>query len=322
MIQHWQTNGRFDLGCAIIGSGAVAHRLRDQQPVGVRVVGTFAIGQLSAVKRTVQSNQVQRIIVALSPTTATDVHDVLEELNALPVDLLFFPPKFTENPIATQPLLTSSDYPLLKIRRRPLGDTDLFLKRSEDVVLAALAIVMVAPLLLLIAVVVKLESPGPVIFRQQRRGYAESIIVVPKFRTMYIEHTDIDGRHLTTRNDPRVTRVGQLLRRTSLDELPQIFAVLRGDMSVVGPRPHPLQAKAGGILYCETTRDYFKRYRMKPGITGWAQVNGWRGNTDTVEKLRNRLQYDIFYIENWSILNDLKITIKTPLCLLDQKNAY
>ena len=189
-VELWQADGRLAVGCAIVGSGALAQRLRDQQPVGVRVVGILAVDQLGTLKRAVQSDQVQRIIVALPTTTAADVSDVLYELNALPVDLLLYPPNSTDNPTAAQPLPTSGEIPLLKMRGRPLDDTDLFLKRAEDIALATLALVIVAPLLPLIAIAIKLDSVGPIIFQQNRRGRAGIIFKVLKFRTLYIEQTD------------------------------------------------------------------------------------------------------------------------------------
>jgi lipopolysaccharide/colanic/teichoic acid biosynthesis glycosyltransferase len=139
---------------------------------------------------------------------------------------------------------------------------------------------------------------------------------------MYVDCADVDAEKLTTRNDPRVTRVGALLRRFSLDELPQLFNVLKGDMSLVGPRPHALKAKAGGKLYQDVMKNYGDRIRVQPGLTGWAQVNGWRGNTETEEQLRKRVEYDLFYIENWSVPLDLKILLRTFWIVIQGENSY
>jgi exopolysaccharide biosynthesis polyprenyl glycosylphosphotransferase len=181
---------------------------------------------------------------------------------------------------------------------------------------------LISPLLLFIALLIRLDSPGPVLFRQKRYGLNNRLIEVLKFRTMYHEARDENAEQLTRRNDPRVTRVGAFLRRTSMDELPQFLNVLRGEMSIVGPRPHALAAKAGRLLYQDAVRYYDSRHRMKPGITGWAQVNGWRGETDTVEQIRKRVEHDLYYIENWSIRLDLKIIIRTVLGGFTGRHAY
>jgi len=157
----------------------------------------------------------------------------------------------------------------------------------------------------------RLDSPGPALFRQRRVGYRGREFTLFKFRSMYTHMTDHNAAQLTRRNDPRITRLGAFLRRTSLDELPQFINVVRGEMSIVGPRPHALSAKAGTLLYQEAVKYYDARHRVKPGITGWAQVNGWRGETDTVEQIRKRVEHDLYYIEHWSILLDLKIIVRT-----------
>lgn len=181
---------------------------------------------------------------------------------------------------------------------------------------------MITPLLAAIAALIRLDSPGPVLFRQKRHGLNNELIEVLKFRTMYHHASDPNAAQLTRRNDPRVTRIGAFLRRTSLDELPQFINVLRGEMSVVGPRPHAVSAKAGGLLYADAVRNYNWRHRMKPGITGWAQVSGWRGETERVEQIQKRVEHDIYYIENWSVLMDLQIILSTILGGFAGKNAY
>jgi lipopolysaccharide/colanic/teichoic acid biosynthesis glycosyltransferase len=180
---------------------------------------------------------------------------------------------------------------------------------------------MIAPVMLLIAIAVKLDSPGPVFFRQRRYGFNNQLIEVLKFRTMYNHHRDELGERLASRNDPRVSRVGALLRKTSLDELPQFINVLRGEMSIVGPRPHALMAKAAGVPYQDAVREYAARHRVKPGITGWAQVNGWRGETETLEQIRKRVEHDLYYIENWSLRLDLKIIFLTVFAVISGRHA-
>jgi lipopolysaccharide/colanic/teichoic acid biosynthesis glycosyltransferase len=161
-----------------------------------------------------------------------------------------------------------------------------------------------------------------VLFRQQRYGFNHQLIGMYKFRTMYVDRTDADAERLVERGDPRVTRVGAVLRRFSIDELPQLFNVLRGEMSVVGPRPHALQAKAAGRLYADVVDEYAVRHKVKPGITGWAQVNGWRGNTETEDDIIGRVEHDLYYIENWSLLFDFSIILRTIWVVLRTRNSY
>lgn len=203
-----------------------------------------------------------------------------------------------------------------------LGLGARFAKRALDIVGACLLLVMTAPVFLAVALAVKLDSPGPVFFRQPRLGYGGRLFRIWKFRTMREEASDPDGRLLTVRNDPRVTRVGAFLRRTSLDELPQLVNVLTGEMSLVGPRPHPIAASAGGRPYAEVVPDIARRLRVKPGMTGLAQVEGWRGNTNTERKLIERVEADLRYIATWSFWLDLEIVLRTPLASLFAKDAY
>ena len=174
----------------------------------------------------------------------------------------------------------------------------------------------------LIALLIKLDSRGPVLFAQERFGFNNNVIRVLKFRTMYTDRGDISGAQRTVHNDSRVTRIGRVLRATSLDELPQLFNVLSGDMSLIGPRPHAISMKAGDHLYGDAIEEYVQRHRVKPGITGWAQVNGCRGEIDTVEKARARVEHDLFYIEHWSLWLDLKTLALTVPMLLSRQNAY
>ena len=172
------------------------------------------------------------------------------------------------------------------------------------------------------AIAIRLESRGPILFRQKRYGFNNELIEVLKFRSMYVDRCDQNAANLVTRDDPRVTGVGRFIRKTSIDELPQLINVLRGELSLVGPRPHALHAKAADKLYDEAVEGYFGRHRVKPGITGWAQINGWRGETDTAEKIQKRVEYDLYYIENWSLLLDLYILVRTPFALVKTDNAY
>jgi len=181
---------------------------------------------------------------------------------------------------------------------------------------------MVSPIMLACAIAIKLDSPGPIFFKQKRYGYNNNLINVYKFRSMYVTQLDANASKLATRDDPRITRIGRILRRTSLDEIPQLINVVLGQMSLVGPRPHATQAKAAGKLYEEVVKEYAVRHKVKPGITGWAQVMGWRGETDTEDKIIRRVECDLYYMENWSILLDIEILFRTVLAVLGGSNAY
>lgn len=208
--------------------------------------------------------------------------------------------------------------PLITLSETPLTGTRLLLKSVEDFVLASLILVMIAPLLLVIAIAIKLDSPGPVIFRQARNGWSGKTFHIWKFRSMFVHQPDPGTVQQATRNDPRVTRVGAFLRKTSLDELPQVFNVLKGEMSLVGPRPHAVQHDAE---YSKRIDSYLARHNIKPGITGLAQVRGLRGETKEVDRMQQRIEADIEYINNWSIWLDLTILART-VGALTGKNAY
>jgi len=197
------------------------------------------------------------------------------------------------------------------LSRPPFSQAGLSIKRGMDVAGAISLIVLLLPLLVVLAILIKLDSPGPVLFRQTRTGQFGSSFSMYKFRSLYVEQADHAADRLVGAGDTRVTRVGRYARKYSLDELPQLLNVAGGSMSLVGPRPHASRAKAGGRLYAEVRPDYPLRYRVKPGMTGWAQVNGWRGNTDTAEKLMKRVEFDLDYIRSWSLAMDLHILLRT-----------
>ena len=217
----------------------------------------------------------------------------------------------------------------LVVRRPLLGALLVILERSA----ALVALVLLIPVLVLLVITVRLTSPGPAIFRQVRVGQYGRHFTIYKFRTMTVgadaELEDLVraqqreiGAYVKLDRDPRITRVGAFLRACSLDELPQFFNALFGSLSLVGPRPHAIAAQSHNLLYNEVVDGYFARHRVKPGVTGWAQINGWRGEMDTDEKIRMRTVYDLYYIENWSLWLDLKILFLTPVRLLNTENAY
>jgi len=209
----------------------------------------------------------------------------------------------------------------LVLSRGPLSLTSRLQKRAFDLAVSIGALLVFAPLMLVVAILIKLESRGPVFFRQTRVGVGNRQFKILKFRSMRVENADGDGKVSTQRDDPRITRVGSFIRRTSIDELPQLFNVLRGDMSVVGPRPHALGSLAGENLFWEVTHTYWIRHALKPGITGLAQIRGLRGSTDSAEALEHRVRADLEYVSNWSLTQDLLILLRTARVLV-HKNAY
>ncbi|MES1163086.1 MAG: exopolysaccharide biosynthesis polyprenyl glycosylphosphotransferase, partial [Rhizobacter sp.] len=208
--------------------------------------------------------------------------------------------------------------PVVGICETPFTGTNSLVKRVSDIVLASVILVLIAPVLLVIAIGVKLSSPGPVIFKQRRNGLDGGEITVWKFRSMTTQDNG-DSVPQATRDDPRITRFGAFIRRTSLDELPQFFNVLQGRMSIVGPRPH---AVAHNEQYRALIKAYMVRHKVKPGITGWAQVNGHRGETDTIEKMQARVEYDLEYLRNWSLGLDLQIIARTVRLVFFDRHAY
>jgi lipopolysaccharide/colanic/teichoic acid biosynthesis glycosyltransferase len=201
---------------------------------------------------------------------------------------------------------------------KPSADWSYVSKWLFDKIFGFAALVALAPLMLLLALAVKLESRGPVFCRQPRYGFNNELIEILKFRSLYVETCDATASKIVAENDPRVTHVGHLIRKTSLDELPQLINVVKGNLSLVGPSAHAMQAKAASNRYDDVADGYFARHKVKPGITGWAQINGWRGETDTEEQITKRIEHDLYYIENRSVFLDLYILIKTPFALLNR----
>jgi Undecaprenyl-phosphate glucose phosphotransferase len=344
-IEQWRREGRLSVNVAIIGSGSLAHDLAEhltgRTDTSFAIVGIFSLadenegqprgtaarladGDIDDLVLLAQGNAIDDIVVALPWTAAADLARVMKKLHALPVDVRLAP-ETLDLPIPPRGFSSLAGVPMLDLYERPLSGWSLILKAIEDRILAALILVMVLPLLAVIAILVRLGSPGPALFRQRRYGFNNNEITIFKFRTMrWKGDGDGDGDGdadvvQATRHDPRVTSLGGFLRRTSLDELPQLFNVLRGDMSLVGPRPH---AVVHNQMYAEIIDDYLSRHRVKPGITGWAQVNGLRGETDTPEKMRARVRYDLYYIDHWSLLFDLKILFLTIFVGFVNKHAY
>lgn len=340
-MRRWTREGRLGERVAVVGAGPIAqHLLRNlagsQTTSNLRVVGVYddeaatlprrcmgheILGTVDDLVKDVRRQGIDTVIVALPLGADRQLVETLNKLNLVPVDVRLCPDTFGLR-LGAVSVSHIGGHTFLNAIDRPLRDWRWIAKSIEDRVVAAAIVTLISPLLLAIAIAIKIDSPGPVFFRQKRYGFNNRLIEVWKFRTMFHNQTDANAEQLTRRGDPRITRIGAFLRRTSLDELPQFLNVLRGDMSVVGPRPHATAAKAGTLLYQEAVKYYDSRHRVKPGITGWAQVNGWRGETDTVEQIRKRVEHDLYYIEHWSIGFDLKIIFRTAFGGFTGRNAF
>jgi len=283
--------------------------------------GLEIIGDTRSLLDMIRSNMIDQVIVAL-PWHADDrLRELVRELSTTPVQICLAP--YVPNlEVPNRQFTKIANVPMLELFQQPISGWSYVIKELEDRIIAALALLFVSPLLIVVAIAIKLDSQGPVFFRQTRQGYNNSLIKVWKFRSMYTHMADAHCMVQTTKDDPRITRVGKFLRKSSLDELPQLFNVLFGTMSIVGPRPHALETKAEGKVFTDVVDRYAARHRVKPGITGWAQVNGWRGETDTVDKIKKRVEYDLYYIDNWSLWLDFYILAKTIWVIFKDENAY
>jgi len=275
------------------------------------------LGPISALADYVRANNVDIIYIALPMASQPRILRLLEELRDTTASIYFVPDIFVFDLIQAR-VDSIGDLPVVAVCETPFYGFNGVLKRISDVVIASFILALISPLMIAIAVGVKLASPGPVFFRQRRYGVDGRKIVVYKFRSMTVAE-DGDVVRQATKNDSRVTAFGALLRKTSLDELPQFINVLQGRMSVVGPRPH---AVAHNEMYRKLIRGYMIRHKVRPGITGLAQVNGFRGETDTVEKMKQRIEYDLAYLRSWSLILDLQIILKTIVVVLKKNNAY
>lgn len=340
-IKKWARDGRLVRRAVIIGGGrsgeSLIKALEASEDSDIRICGVFddrgddrvsrqcagypKLGNVDELVEFGRDTRIDLLIVTLPVTAESRLLQLLKKLWVLPVDIRL---AAHTNELRFRPRTYSyiGNVPLIDVHDKPIADWDHVVKWLFDRVVGTLAIVAMSPIMALTALAVKLDSSGPVLFKQKRHGFNNELIEVYKFRSMYTDQSDIKASKLVTKDDPRVTRVGRFIRKTSLDELPQLFNVFKGELSLVGPRPHALEAKAANALYADVVDSYFARHRVKPGITGWAQINGWRGETDTSDKIQHRVEHDLYYIENWSVLFDLYILLKTPFALLDTKNAY
>ncbi|MBY0612606.1 MAG: undecaprenyl-phosphate glucose phosphotransferase [Beijerinckiaceae bacterium] len=342
LVKQLTRQGRLERRTAIVGGGAAGETLINalsQQPDSdLRICGVFddrnddrsselvagfpKLGNVDDLVEFARRTKLDLVVFALPVSAEARLLQMLRKLWVLPIDIrlaahtqkLRFRPR-NYSYIAGMPVFDMAD--------KPIADWDVVLKWLFDKIVGFAMLTLLWPIMLIVAIAVKLESRGPILFKQRRYGFNNEMIEVYKFRSMYVECTDATASKLVTKNDPRVTRVGRFIRKTSLDELPQLFnVVFKGNLSLIGPRPHAVNSKAENRLYDEVVDGYFARHRVKPGITGWAQINGWRGETDTEDKIQKRVECDLYYIENWSVFLDAYILIMTPFALTKTENAY
>jgi putative colanic acid biosynthesis UDP-glucose lipid carrier transferase len=275
------------------------------------------LGSLKDVAPYIRAHGIKEVFITLPLGSQPRILELLESIQGTTASLFFVPDVFGISIIQGR-LQDMNGVPVVGICETPFTGTNELVKRVSDIVLGSIILILISPLLLAIAIGVKLSSPGPAIFKQRRNGLDGGEITVYKFRSMRsMDNGPVVAQ--ATKDDPRITPFGAFLRRTSLDELPQFFNVLQGRMSIVGPRPH---AVAHNELYREMIRAYMVRHKVKPGITGWAQVNGLRGETDTVDKMKARVEYDLEYLRNWSLGLDLQIIVRTVRVMFFDRNAY
>jgi Undecaprenyl-phosphate glucose phosphotransferase len=342
LVRHWTSEGRLERRAVVVGGGepgeTLVHSLAAQKDSDVHLVGLFddrgddrspllcgglqKLGSVDHLVEFARRTRVDLVIFSLPISAEIRILQMLKKLWVLPVDIRL---SAHSNKLRFRPRAYSyiGNLPVLDVFDKPITDWDVVMKWLFDKGVGGMLLIAAAPVMALIALAIKLDSRGPVFFKQKRYGFNNELIEVYKFRSMYVDQCDATASKLVTKGDPRVTPVGRFIRKASLDELPQLInVVLKGNLSLVGPRPHAVHAKAEDRLYDEAVDGYFARHRVKPGITGWAQVNGWRGETDTHEKIQRRVEHDLYYIENWSVIFDFYILAKTPVALAKTEHAY
>lgn len=342
LVKHWMSTGKLTRRTVIVGGGPDAETLISSITSGsapdIELLGLFddriderspdlvagcpKLGNVVDLIEFARRTRVDLVVVSMPLSAESRVLEVLKKLWVLPVDIRLSA-HMSKLKFKASAYSYVGDVAVFDMADRPISDWNLVFKWFFDKFVAVFGIILFSPIMLATAIAIKLDSKGPVFFKQKRHGFNNEVIDVYKFRSMYTEMEDADAKKQVTRDDPRVTRVGRFIRKTSIDELPQFFNVLKNELSVVGPRPHAQRAKAANQLYNEAVDGYFARHKVKPGITGWAQINGWRGETDTVEKIEQRVSCDLHYIENWSPLLDFYILIMTPISLVSKnENAF
>lgn len=289
----------------------------ERKPASPLAVNNPLVGKIEELADYVKKYNIDIIYIALPPSLHVQIMMLLDDLKDTTASIYFVPNFFLSDLIQAR-IDEIDGMPIVAMCETPFSGFNGFIKGMSDLILASLILIIVSPLMLLLAVGVKLSSPGPIIFKQRRCGLDGTEIIVYKFRSMRVLE-DGDVVVQAKSNDSRVTRFGKLIRKTSLDELPQFINVLQGRMSIVGPRPHAISHNE---MYRKVIKGYMVRHKVKPGITGWAQVNGYRGETETVESMKARIDYDIAYLKKWSLSLDIKIILKTVLLIFKDAKAY
>ncbi len=339
LLARYSRRGLFDTSIAVYGAGRIALKLVEhmkRHPDGTRLVGVYddrqnpqrvdmsglpMAGRLKDLIEAGRNGLIDEIVIALPQAADQRITEISRKLEQLPVRIrvcTYIASDLIDADPARHKVSSLGPLGLLDVKSKPMADWSPIMKAVEDFALALGLIVIAAPLMALIALAIRLDGPGPVFFRQRRHGLNHRVIEVLKFRTMRVME---DGAAVkqATKDDPRITRVGKWLRRTSLDELPQLINILKGEMSLVGPRPHAL---VHNEFYGDMLERYANRHQVKPGLTGWAQISGFRGETRAAEDMQRRVEHDLHYIDHWSIWLDLKILLLTPLYGLTHRKAY
>jgi Undecaprenyl-phosphate glucose phosphotransferase len=336
-VRAWRAAGRLTPNIVVVGATDNARTLIERAKASgqVAILGIFddrigrvpaelagvpVLGDTKALLTHRIMPYVDRVVIAVPPQAQGRVRQLIERLKVLPNEISLFL-DFEGEAEQSAALSRLAETPMARLSGAVQDESRLFAKRVEDLIIVALAMIPVLPVMALIALAVKLDSPGPVFFRQRRHGFNNEPIMVWKFRSMRHEAADATAARQVARDDQRVTRVGRIIRKLSLDELPQIFNVLKGEMSLVGPRPHAIGMKTGETESAKLVAEYAWRHRMKPGMTGWAAVRGSRGPVHTAEEVRRRVALDVEYIERQSIWFDLYILVMTLPCLLGDRQA-
>ncbi len=337
LIRHWRDTGRLTPNILVVGATGAAERLiaatlksREANILGVfddrgarspeALCGVPVLGDTAALVGHRIMPYVDRVVITVPARALDRVRQLIAQLRVLPNEITLL--LDGEDAAAEADAISRiADVPLAHISGPPADQGKAFVKRAQDLVIGSLALALAAPVMALIALAIRLDSPGPILFRQRRHGFNNEEIVVWKFRSMRIEASDATASRQVSVDDDRVTRVGRIIRRTSLDELPQILNVLKGEMSLVGPRPHAIGMKTGDVESARLVAEYAHRHRMKPGMTGWAAIRGSRGPVDTPELVKRRVALDVEYIERQSFWFDLYIIAMTIPCLLGDDEA-
>lgn len=332
-LRHMRNLGYNTRKVAIMGSMPIgirlAETLRDTPWMGFKVLGFYddnspdsihSIQRCGDLKRLVddaKAGNIDRIYIAMPMEKEKTIKNMVFELSDTTCSVMLIPDIFTFNILQSRNEEING-IPVVSLFDTPMSGINRIIKRFEDVILATLILLFISPIIFIIALMVKTTSPGPMLFKQKRYGMDGRAIAVWKFRSMSVME---DGNEIiqAKKGDARLTKIGAFLRKTSLDELPQFFNVIKGDMSIVGPRPHAVYHNE---QYRKLIKGYMLRHKMKPGITGWAQINGWRGETDTLDKMQRRVEFDLEYISNWSVWFDLKIIFLTIFKGFINKSAY